>query len=124
MKRHMRLLAILLVPVVALILGASAPQVWAQDDEVECWFNIEFNASDLDVGVRGFFDFEPWTFLKIKDPDNIKIARVKALASMSDQGFAEWFFESGEPMLGEDGFTFETFLDRFPEVLWHWCRKR
>ena len=111
MKRHMRLLAILLVPVVALILGASAPGGWAQD-ESECWFNIEFNASDLDVGVRGFFDFEPWEALVITDPNSSTIADVKALNSLAAQGFAEGFFESGEPTLAD--VSFSTFLGRFP----------
>jgi hypothetical protein len=32
MKRHMRMLAILLVPVVALILGTAATELWADDD--------------------------------------------------------------------------------------------
>jgi len=31
MKRHLRLLAILLVPAIALIIGAAAPKVWADD---------------------------------------------------------------------------------------------
>lgn len=111
MKRHMRLLAILLVPVVALILGAAATEGWAQDDPV-CWFNIELNATDLDVGVRGFFDYEPWEELEIEDPNDKTIAKVKAKKSMKHQGFAEWFYESGEPNL--EDVSFSEFFDRFP----------
>ena len=111
MKRHMRLLAILLAPVVALILGAAATEGWAQDDPV-CWFNIELNATDLDVGVRGFFDYEPWEELEIEDPNDKTIAKVKAKKSMKHQGFAEWFYESGEPNL--EDVSFSEFFDRFP----------
>lgn len=111
MRRHMLLLPVLLVAVVALILGASAPGVWAQDDPV-CFFNIELNASDLDVGVRGFFDWEPWKELEIEDPDDETIVKDKTKGSMKEQGKAEFFFESGEPMLTE--VPFSEFLGRFP----------
>jgi hypothetical protein len=109
--KQIRLLAVLLVPVVAFIMGAAAPEVWAQDDPV-CWWNIELNASDLDVGVRGFFDYEPWKELEIKKGRST-FAEVEAEnRSMRRQGFTEWFFESGEPPLYE--VPFETFLNRFP----------
>jgi hypothetical protein len=111
------MLAIILVPVVALILGAAAPELWAEDDcedlEFEAWFNIEFNATDEDLGVRGFFDGDPWQEVEIEDPDGRTIAKIKARKSMADQGFAELFFESGEPTLEE--VSIETFLGRFPE---------
>jgi hypothetical protein len=112
MRRHVGMLAILLVPVVALILGISAPQVWANDDPV-CWFNIELNATDLDVGVRGFFDYEPYKELEIEDPNENEIADLELENSLGDQGFAEFFFESGEPELAD--ISFAEFLERFPE---------
>jgi hypothetical protein len=112
MKKHVLILPVFLVAVVALILGTGVPGVQAQDDP-ECFFNIELNASDLDVGVRGFFDYAPWTDLLIIDPDDDTIADVEALDDLADQGFAEWFFESGEPTL--DTLPFSTFLPRFPE---------
>ncbi len=108
--RSMRLFAVLLVPVVALIMGAYAPDVWAQP---ECWWNIEFNATDLDVGVRGFFDDDPWQELEIENPRGRTIAEVEAKRSLRRQGYAEWFFESGEPPLDE--VSFKTFLRRFKE---------
>lgn len=119
----MLMLPVLLVAVVALILGAAASEGWAQPDPPECFFNIELNASDLDVGVRGFFDYDPWNVLTIDDPETVRIAEVTASAGLLNQGFAEWFFESGEPMLGqeeipggvEDIYTFEIFLGRFPD---------
>jgi hypothetical protein len=106
------MLAILLVPVVALILGVAEQEGWAQDDPV-CWFNIELNATDLDVGVRGFFDYDPWEKLEIEDPNDKEIAKIKAKKSLADQGFAELFFESGEPELSE--LSFSELFDRFPE---------
>ncbi len=106
-----RLLAILLVPFVALILGTAAPQ--ARADDPVCWWNIEFNATDLDVGVRGFFDYEPWKELEIENPKGKELAEVEAEGSLAKQGFAEWFFESGEPELSE--LPFSKFFRRFPE---------
>ena len=126
MKKQMLILPIFLVAVVALILGAAASEGWAQPDPPECFFNIEFNATDLDVGVRGFFDYEPWDYLEITaDPDPIPpdptdpppfpIAYVEADNSLEDQGFAEWFFESGEPELDGSTYTFTIFFERFPK---------
>jgi hypothetical protein len=118
MTRYMRMLAILLVPVIALILGASAPELLAADGEVElefeeAQFNIEFNSSDEDLGVRGFVDGEPWKEVEIEDPKGRTIAEVEAKKSMAKQGFAELFFESGEPSLEE--VSIKKFLKRFPE---------
>jgi hypothetical protein len=119
MTRTTWMLAILLVPVIALILGISAPVVWADDDDddelefEETWFNIEFNFSDQDLGVRGFVDGEPWKEVEIEDPNERTIAKIKAKKSMKQQGFAELFFESGEPTLEE--VTIAEFLSRFPE---------
>jgi hypothetical protein len=113
MTKHMRRLSIFLVPVVALILGAVAPAGWAQDEPPECFFNIELNATDRDVGVRGFFDYEPWKELEIEDPRGRTIAEVEAEKRMKRQGFAELFFESGEPELSE--LPFSVFFRRFRE---------
>ena len=109
-KRHIHILAILLVPVAVLILGAVVPEAWSQP---ECFFNIELNATDRDVGVRGFFDYDPWKELEIENPRGRTIAEVEAEKSMKRQGFAEWFYESGEPPLDE--VSFETFFRRFRE---------
>ncbi|MGD9289258.1 MAG: hypothetical protein PVG74_16700 [Desulfobacterales bacterium] len=110
MKRHVGMLAILLAPVAALILGAVVPEVSAQP---ECFFNIELNATDRDVGVRGFFDYDPWKELEIENPRGRTIVEVEAEKSMKRQGFAEWFYESGEPPLDE--VSFKKFFRRFPE---------
>ena len=108
--KQMQLLAVIMVPVVVLILGGAVSDGWAQP---ECFFNIEFNATDLDVGVRGFFDDDPWRELEIENPRGRTITEVEAKRGLKRQGYAEWFFESGEPPLTE--VSFETFLDRFEE---------
>ena len=107
--RSMRLLAFLLASVAALIMGATASKAWAQD----CFFNIEFNATDLDVGVRGFFDDDPWNELEIENPRGRTISEDESKRGLKRQGKAEWFFESGEPPLTE--VSFRKFFRRFPE---------
>jgi hypothetical protein len=64
--KQTRLLAVLLVPVVALILGAAAPEVWAggyflkecendlELEESEVFF--EFNFTDCDLGIQVLLD--------------------------------------------------------------------
>ena len=112
--RSMGLLAVLVVPAAVFILGGAASKGWAQP---VCWWNIELNASDLDVGVRGFFDYDPWKELEIANPRGRTFVEVEAESrKMKRQGLAEWFFESGEPTLLE--VSFETFLRRFRPGLW------
>ena len=104
-----QLLAVFLVPMVALILGGAVSKGWAQ----ESFFNIELNATDLDVGVRGFFDDDPWKELEIENPRGRTISEDESRRGLKRQGKAEWFFESGEPPLDE--VSFRRFLRRFPE---------
>ena len=112
--RSMHFLAVLLVPVAALIMGAAVPQVWAGGTEFEeTEFNIEYNFTDQDLGVRAFVDGEPWRSVTIIDPNWKVILAVKAIKSLSKQGLAELFFESGEPTLAE--VPIDVFLNRFPE---------
>lgn len=118
MTRTIRILTIFLAPMVALILGISAPGVWADDDDAELEFdevefNIEFNSTDNDLGVRGFVDGEPYKKIEIEDPNEKTIAKLKAKKGMKLQGFAELFFESGEPTL--EDVSVPEFLARFPE---------
>ncbi len=112
--RSMRLLAVLLVPVTALIIGGAVSKGWAQP---VCWWNIELNASDLDVGVRGFYDDDPWKELEIENPSGRTFVEIEAESrKMKRQGLAEWFFESGEPTLFE--VSFHTFFRRFKPGFW------
>lgn len=108
--KQLRLLAVLLIPAVVIFLGAAVSDGWAQ---AECFFNIELNATDLDVGVRGFFDDDPWNELEITNPRGRTISEDESEKSLKRQGKAEWFFESGEPPLTE--VSFRRFFRRFPE---------
>ena len=120
MKRHMGMLAILLVPVVALMLGAASPNCWAggNDDKDEqpfkdAEFFIEFNSSARDTGVQVFLDDDNWRRITISDPNHKKIFMVKGESTLGRQGLTELFFESVEPELAE--LPMVKFLKRFPE---------
>ena len=84
MKRHMRMLAILLVPVVALILGAAAPELWAgghdddDDDEIpfdEAELFFELNNTDGDLGIHALIDGDAWKRLTIEDTKERKMLK-------------------------------------------------
>ena len=107
MKRHMRMLAILLIPVVALILGAAAPELWADDDdddeipfdEAELFF--ELNNTDGDLGIHALIDGDAWKRLEIEDPRERKMLDIKVKGRLRRQGLTEIFFESAEPTFDE-----------------------
>jgi hypothetical protein len=122
MNRPMRMLAILLVPVVALILGAACPELWAgshDDDDGEeqplkdAEFFIEYNSTAGDTGVQVFLDDDNWRRITISDPKDRTLFDVKGKATLGRQGLTELFFESVEPEL--DQLPLVTFLKRFPE---------
>ena len=93
--RTMRLLAVLLVPIVALILVAAAPQIWAQEiAEAEVFF--EFNSTDLDLGFDIFLDGDPWVTATVKAPDGT-IFIVDTGSGLNDKGNTEIMTESAEP---------------------------
>jgi hypothetical protein len=115
------MLAILLVPVVALILGAAAPELWANDDdddddeipfdEAELFF--ELNNTDGDLGIHALIDGEAWKRLTIEDTKERKMLDVKVKGQLRKQGLTEIFFESAEPTFDE--LSPEDFFLRFPE---------
>ena len=108
MKKHLRLLAILLLPVVALILGATAPELWAggHDDDDENPFEeaelfFELNNTDGDLGIHALIDGEPWKRLTIEDTKGRKMLDIKVKGRLRRQGLTEIFFESAEPTFDE-----------------------
>jgi len=111
MKRHMRMLAILLVPVVTLILGIAAPEIWAggwhhnhDDEEIpfdEAELFFELNNTDGDLGIHALIDGEPWKRLVIEDPRERKMLDVRVNGRLRRQGLTEIFFESAEPVFDE-----------------------
>ena len=118
----MRMLSIFLVSAVALILTATASEIWAKERQSEILFSrtkmiIEFNSSANegvgDVGVQVLLDGEPWQSLKIESPHGRTILDITASKSLKKQGLTELFFESSEPSLDE--VSLAKFLGRFPE---------
>jgi hypothetical protein len=122
MSSFLRMLPVSLVPVVALILAAAAPELWAKERQRGIPFSrakmiIEFNSTANegvgDVGVQVLLDGEPWQSLKIENPHGRTILDITASRSLRKQGLTELFFESSEPSLDE--VPLAEFLARFPE---------
>ena len=120
--RHMLMLSFLLVVVVALILGAPVPGVWAQDDDDDddgpielddSKIIIETNFTDGDAGIQVFLDGESWNKIQIKDPNGEKIFDVKGKGKLKKFGLTELFLESNEPEFGE--LALVDILALFPE---------
>lgn len=104
--RTTRLLAVLLVPVVALIFGAATPQVWAQEiAEAEVFF--EFNSTDLDLGFDIFLDGDPWVNATVTAPDGT-IFIVDTGAGLNEKGNTEIMTESAEPPFSDSCFDPEN----------------
>jgi hypothetical protein len=121
-KKHMRMLAILLIPVVALILGAAAPELWAghhdDDDDEEIPFDeakifFELNNTDGDLGIHALVDGDAWKYLEIEDPRDRKMLNIIVRGRLRRQGLTELFFESAEPTFDE--LSPKKFFRRFPE---------
>jgi len=115
------MLAILLVPVVALILGAAAPELWAgdheddYDDEIpfaEAELFFELNNTDGDLGIHALIDGDAWKRLTIEDTKERKMLDVRVTGRLRRQGLTEIFFESAEPTFDE--LDPEDFFRRFP----------
>jgi len=124
----MLLLPVFLVAVVALILGASAPQIWAgghhwrpevsQFDEFEVF--IEINATDLDAGLQGKLDGDAWNYANVRGPNGRSIFHFWPAGSLREHGVTEIQWESNEPPFepsedAEEGYTLDDFLELFPE---------
>ncbi len=122
MKKHIRMLAILLIPVVALILGAAVPELWAghydDDDDDETPFDVaeiffELNNTDGDLGIHALVDGDAWKYLEIEDTRDRKMLNIIVRGRLRRQGLTELFFESAEPTFDE--LSPKKFFRRFPE---------
>jgi len=109
MARHMRMLLVVLVAVVALGMGAPG---WAAGFS-EARIYIEYNSSANDLGFHVSLDGEHWKSLKIVNPAGITIFEVEGRAGYKQLGLTELFFEGAEPSL--DDFPLEDLLALFPE---------
>jgi hypothetical protein len=112
MKKHMLILPVLLVAVVALILGAAVPESWAIP-LADTAIYIEINDTDGDAGIQIFLDGEGWDSMQVRDPDGNTILDVIAQGSVGFQGITELFLESAEPSFDEQ--PLEELLELFPE---------
>jgi hypothetical protein len=116
MKKHMLLLPVFLVAVVALIFTvqtASAghhhhrPEVVELDDAT---IIAEVNATDGDAGYQIFLDGEGWRRVTVYDPNWRQIFKVNASGGVKKiGGGTELFLETAEP-------EYETF-EEFREIL-------
>lgn len=120
MKRHMLLLPVFLVAVVAIVLGASTSDCWAwgghghgEVELDECEVFIEYNSTDGDFGVHFFWDGDPWKWMTVWNEHLWPVLKVGTGDNVRAQGLTEGFFESAEPTLDE--LSFQEFLERFPE---------
>jgi hypothetical protein len=118
LKRHMLLLPVLLVAVLALVLVAAAPYSWADDDGDEIPFDeasifFELNDTDGDLGIHALIDGEPWKNLEIEDPTEREMLDISVKGRLRRQGLTELFFESAEPSFDE--LDPEDFFRRFPK---------
>ena len=113
LTKYMRMLAILLVPMLALNLGTAATEVLAQG-ELEAKFIFETNFTDEDTGIQIFTDGDPWKEIKIFDPDGKLIFKVQGKGELKDFGLTELFSESNEPNWIEEELLADI-VDRFPE---------
>lgn len=131
MTRGMRVFPVFLVAVVALMLGIAAPEFYAggkkdkkekknRGGEVvefaETAIFLEFNFTDLDLGIQIFFDAEGWKEVEVAGPDG-EIFEVENGGSLSILGSTEVFTESAEPALDEADLdaSIAAFLALFPE---------
>jgi hypothetical protein len=115
-KRHMLLLPVFLVAVVALILGAAAPNCWAEDSFDVADVYAELNDTDGDLGFHALIDGEAYKYLKIEDPRERNILNLSVRGRLRRQGLTELFFESAEPNF--EDLTPEQFFNRFREGMY------
>jgi hypothetical protein len=62
---------------------------------------IETNASDCDAGIQLIFDGEPWSRVRIKDPNGRFLLDERPRGSLAEFGLTEQFNESSEPPMEE-----------------------
>lgn len=109
MKRHIRLLHVFLLGVVALGVRATV-----QADEFSiARIYIEYNSTPSDLGFHVSLDGEDWNTLKIVNPNGTAIFEVEGRGAYGQLGMTELFFEGAEPALPE--FPLHDLLALMPE---------
>ncbi len=74
--------------------------------------NIEYNATDKDIGFQGFIDSEGWQSLTVKGPGGA-VLKFEGLGPLSKLGVTELFFETVEPAITD--VPASTILENLPE---------
>ena len=126
--RHIRILSVFMVAMVALILSAAAPWAAAKKSTVplsikKIYFEYNSTASALgDLGVHVFLDGEDWKELKIVNPNGRTIFEVEGKGPYKELGMTELFFEGAEPDLAD--VPLQELLDRFPAGNYQFLGKR
>ena len=103
MTQRKRILALLALPVIVLLTGATSPpdrvaRAEAEEepfDEARIFF--EFNATDNDLGVQVKLDGDAWKRLRIFGPGDRRILNLSVDGRLGMLGLTELFFESDEP---------------------------
>ena len=122
-------LPVLIIVVLITIMGSGTllpAQSAAQTSDITCTpaasdaatiddakLYIEYNYTDGDLGVHGYFDDHGWSELCVYDPSGVLFLAVNPGGSMGDLGMASIFFEGREPTL--DVFDFPELIAAFPE---------
>ncbi len=101
-----------------LVSQSVASVVWADDDEEEIPFTVanvlvQLNDTDGDLGFHARIDGEAWKKLKIENPRERTLLKIRNSGSLRRQGLTELAFESAEPTFDE--LSPEAFFARFPE---------
>ena len=91
-----------LLGALTLLLAATMPVSWAQEEFDETKIFIEMNATDGDAGLHALLDAEAWVWVSIYDPDGERIFLEDVRRNLKEQGLTENFFESAEPLCVAD----------------------
>ena len=100
-KRHILLLPVFLVAVVALIFTVPTASAGHRHEKVElddATIIVEVNSTDGDAGFQIFLDGEGWRRVSIYDPNWRQIFKVKTRGGVREiGGGTELFLETAEP---------------------------
>ena len=114
MKRSKAMFFFFLVATAAIFWAAVATDgLAAQLPFSKAMIIFEFNSSGPDLGIQVSLDGEPWSEIKIVDPQGRAILEIEAAGRLKKFGLTELFAESNEPNFIED-VPAQEILDRFP----------
>ena len=111
---HLRLLALLTIPVATGSLAVSmsaraqpASQLFAQAE-----LFVELNNTDEDLGLHAAIDGGTWTSLQVDGPRALHLLGIDSKGRLRSQGLTQLAFESAEPTF--EDLDPDDFFQRFP----------